>query len=68
MSKIKLIVGLGNPSQQYANTRHNAGFWFVERIANDFNISLSLEKSFMAWSVVVRCMVMMYDCCYHKPL
>lgn len=46
MSKIKLIVGLGNPSQQYPNTRHNAGFWFVERIANDFNISLSLEKKF----------------------
>ncbi len=44
MSKIKLIVGLGNPGQQYAQTRHNAGFWFVERIANDFNISLSQDK------------------------
>lgn len=46
MSKIKLIVGLGNPGQQYAQTRHNAGFWFVERIANDFNISLSQDKKF----------------------
>lgn len=46
MPKIKLIVGLGNPSQQYAPTRHNAGFWFVERIAKDFNIPLTMDKKF----------------------
>ena len=46
MSKLKLIVGLGNPGQQYAQTRHNAGFWFVERIAEAFNISLNVDKKF----------------------
>ncbi len=46
MAKLKLIVGLGNPGQQYAHTRHNAGFWFVERIAQDFSITLSLDKKF----------------------
>ena len=30
---IDLIVGLGNPGREYANTRHNAGAWFVERLA-----------------------------------
>lgn len=46
MAKLKLIVGLGNPGQQYAQTRHNAGFWLVERIAREFNIALSLDKKF----------------------
>ena len=46
MSEIKLIVGLGNPGDKYKDTRHNAGEWLVERLAQRFNFSLKEESKF----------------------
>ena len=46
MSEIKLIVGLGNPGAKYKDTRHNAGEWLVERLAQRFNFSLKEESKF----------------------
>ncbi len=43
---IQLIVGLGNPGPEYTNTRHNAGTWFVEQLAQQFNITLRPEKKY----------------------
>jgi len=43
---IRLIVGLGNPGPQYSQTRHNAGAWYVNAIADSFSIPLSLETKF----------------------
>ncbi len=43
---IQLIVGLGNPGSKYENTRHNAGFWYVERLARAYGASLTPEKKF----------------------
>ncbi|MCG8312919.1 MAG: aminoacyl-tRNA hydrolase, partial [Pseudomonadales bacterium] len=37
-------VGLGNPGQQYEDTRHNAGAWFVERLAKQFSTELRADS------------------------
>ncbi len=43
MSGIKLFVGLGNPGDKYSQTRHNAGFWWVDLVAKQINSQLALD-------------------------
>ena len=43
---IKLIVGLGNPGNDYQNHRHNAGFWFLEALASQLGAGFNKQTKF----------------------
>ena len=65
MAAIKLIVGLGNPGDQYSQTRHNAGFWFVDELARRCQAEFRPEKRFHG--VLAQCRSRELDCRLFKP-
>ena len=51
---LKLIAGIGNPGKDYANTRHNAGVWFVETLAEKFGAPFKPEKKFFGRTSLIN--------------
>ena len=60
-----LIIGLGNPGSKYAETRHNAGFWFLDRLAAE--AGASFKRSLRMQSNVAKCALDGHDCVLAKP-
>lgn len=48
MDAIRIIVGLGNPGAEYTRTRHNAGFWFIDALAEAQGAHWGVEKKLQA--------------------
>lgn len=44
---IQLIAGLGNPGGEYEKTRHNVGFWFIDQMVSQHNLTLKNETKFL---------------------
>ena len=43
---VRLVAGLGNPGREYAFTRHNAGFWFLDALASKVGAAFRSESKF----------------------
>ena len=49
-----VVVGLGNPGKKYAETRHNIGFIFIERIAADWGVRLKRKRKYLSKAAYVK--------------
>ena len=64
---IKLLVGLGNPGNEYEDTRHNAGFWWIDAVARELKVSLVPERSYYGLMAAPPSTAKTCGCSNHRP-
>jgi PTH1 family peptidyl-tRNA hydrolase len=60
-----VIFGLGNPGSRYAETRHNAGFWFLDRLAQTAGVKFRVQSKLHC--EIARASLNGRDCILAKP-
>ncbi len=64
-SQIELIVGLGNPGTEYAKTRHNVGFWFLDDLVREYGSTFQKQAKFFGEAARIR--INGHQCWLLKP-
>jgi PTH1 family peptidyl-tRNA hydrolase len=66
LTAIQLVAGLGNPGAKYEQTRHNAGFWFVDEVARQCSTQFRPESKYK--SELARCTIAGNEFRLQKPM
>ena len=61
----RLIVGLKNPGDAYVKTRHNAGAWWLEALADAYHLRFTEQKKLQGWTA--RLELPSIDCWFLLP-
>jgi len=54
MAGLRIVIGLGNPGAEHLRTRHNAGFWFIDALAQRENARFGIESKLYGESAKIN--------------